>query len=166
MSVAPVEVPRHLTRGSGILWNHTCHPDAPLGCSSNKHHSHSCPQLTLDGACQQLGDQLCRTGGWRWLLVDLQVGQRNFATYSILEIAGGVLLRDEESIEVPETRLNKPAVLSVGVAAQTHSIRGAHLLVDISSKPISKKICLSSVRTLLSGCSAPAGWVAPRALKL
>lgn len=46
------------------------------------------------------------------------------------------------------------------------SIRTAYLSVGISSKPISKKICLNSARTLLSGCRAPARWSAPEALKL
>src|SRR6478735_5357917 len=47
-----------------------------------------------------------------------------------------------------------------------HTPVSTNLFVGISSKPISKKICLNSWRTLFRGCRAPAFCTAPRALKL
>ena len=44
--------------------------------------------------------------------------------------------------------------------------RITHRFVGISSKPISKKICLNSCLTFINGCRAPLFAGAPRALKL
>ena len=65
----------------------------------------------------------------------------------ILLIAGGVLLGDEEGVEVPEAGLDIPSKFSQECALKSGRI---YRFVGISSKPISKKICRNSCRTLFT----------------
>lgn len=62
-------------------------------------------------------------------------------------VAGGMLLGYEQGVEVPEAGFNISGPASVWLAVRT---RATHLFVGISSKPISKKICRNSCRTLFT----------------
>ncbi len=61
-----------------------------------------------------------------------------------------MLLGYKEGVEVPEAGLNVPGPPLTSSEAYLH-LASAHLLVGISSKPISKKICRNSARTLFTG---------------
>ena len=61
-------------------------------------------------------------------------------------VAGRMLLGYEKSIKVPKAGLN----ISREVREEFSSKSAAYLLVGISSKPISKKICRNSCRTLFT----------------
>ncbi len=68
---------------------------------------------------------------------------------SVLLVAGGMLLGYVEGVEVPEAGIDVPVPVSTLWKSFVYLV-SAHLLVGISSKPISKKMCRNSARTLFT----------------
>lgn len=84
----------------------------------------------------------------------------------VLHVSGGVLLGDEEGVEVPEARVYV-AVRRLGErVGEDHARRCAYWPVGISTKPCERKMSRYACRTLFNGCRAPAFCDAPSALKL
>ena len=85
-----------------------------------------------------------------WVFSRLISGRRVGYIEGVLEIASGMLLGDVERVKVPESSFNEAGCISISLNSTCTDNQGRYRLVGISSKPISKKICLNSVRTLLT----------------